>query len=330
MSEAEESRGRSSRRGWTAGFLLGAVAGLVLGLAVGPTGAALLGFKFPYLRLSLGDTPAAGPASEPGPAQPALAKAPVAAKTAPVQVASVKPQPLAIPDGRVLNIGVFGDSMADGLWAALYRDLRKSGSVEVLRLARNSTGLTRYDYVNVQSQTQQQLADHHIDVAVIMFGTNDGQGIIDGGKVYPFATPEWRQTYSARIEALVGLLRQQGATVYWVGLPRMEREDFDRRTSLLNQIFQERTSALGVPFISTVPASVDGQGRYNAYLAGPGDEHPRLMRAPDGIHMTMAGYLRIAGPVVSRIQGDLAAASQSQLAAKLPPLTGPVETAARP
>jgi hypothetical protein len=332
VSEAEGSRGGFfKRRGWTAGLVVGGIAGLVLGLAIGPSGAALLGFKFPYLRLSLGDA-AGAPAAALSPVQTAAAKpvAPVAAKAVAAQL-TAKLQPLALADGRVLTIGVFGDSMADGLWAALYRDLRKEGSVEVLRLARNSTGLARYDYVDIQAQTQAQLAEHHVDVAVVMFGTNDGQGIIDNGKVYPFATPDWRKTYGGRMEALVGLLRQQGATVYWVGLPRMERQEFDRRATLLNQLFEERATALGVPFISTVPVSVDAQGRYDAYLAGPGDARPRLMRAPDGIHMTMAGYLRLAGPVVSRIQGDLAAPPATQVAVKAPPApSGPVEMADRP
>jgi hypothetical protein len=331
VSEAEASSGRSARRGWIAGFLAGALAGLALGLAVGPTGAALLGFKFPYLRLSLGDASAGGPASAPGPVQAAAARPspqPAATHAQPL-LATAKLQPLALPDGRVLTIGVFGDSMADGLWSAIYRDLHKQGTVDVLRLARNSTGLTRYDYVDVQAQTQGQLAEHHVDIAVIMFGTNDGQGIIDNGKVYPFATPDWRRTYAARIEALVGLLRQQGAVVYWVGLPRMERADFDRRTTLLNQIFEERATALGVPFISTVPVSVDPQGRYGAYLADPGDSRPRLMRAPDGIHMTMAGYLRLAGPVVQRIQGDFTAPPQLAVRTPVTP-TGPVEAVEQP
>jgi hypothetical protein len=334
VSEAEASRwGFFKRRTWTAGFVAGSLAGLVLGLAVGPTGAALLGFKFPYLKLSLGDSSAA-PAAAPAQAaamKPAPAPLPVRAPAQVQLAAAAKPQPFAVPDGRVLTIGVFGDSMADGLWSALYRDLRKQGAVEVLRLARNSTGLTRYDYVDVQAQTEQQLAEHHVDVAVVMFGTNDGQGIIDNGKVYPFATPDWRRTYAQRMEALVNTLRQQGATVYWVGLPRMERQDFDRRATLLNQLFEERAQALGVPFISTVPVTVDAKGRYDAYLAEPGEPRPRLMRAPDGVHMTMAGYLRLAGPVVSRLQGDLTAPPATQIAVKAPPApTGPVEMADRP
>jgi len=320
VGKAEASRERASRLRWAAGFALGAAAGLGLGLAVGPTGAALLGFRFPYLKLSLGDAPAgaADPASAPQPL-PARAPAPAAPRGVPAAAARVvvqtAPQPLAIPAGRTLSIGVFGDSMADGLWAALYRDFRKSGSVDVLRLAQNSTGLTRYDYVNVQAQTRDQLAEHHVDIAVVLFGTNDGQGIVtDEGKVYAFGTPAWRQAYETRIDALIGLLRSQGAVVYWVGLPKMEKAEMDRRATLLNGIFQARMAALGAPFISTVAQTVDEQGQYDAYLAVPGEAHKRLMRAPDGVHMTMAGYGRLALPVAARIHDDLAARLQAAAA----------------
>jgi uncharacterized protein len=243
--------------------------------------------------------------------------------------------------------------MADGLWAALYRDFRKSDAVDVLRFAQNSTGLTRYDYVDVQTQTRDQLAGRHVDIAVVLFGTNDGQGIVtDDGKVYVFGTAAWRQAYENRIDALVGLLRSQGAVVYWVGLPKMEKADMDRRATLLNGIFQDRMAALGAPFIPTVTQTVDEQGRYDAYLAVPGEAHRRLMRAPDGVHMTMAGYGRLALPVAARIHDDLAAriqaaaapikaarqAARSQIAPgqAAPPrlpfaqIIGPVETAERP
>lgn len=337
MAEAGATPGRTLRRVLAGVFGLGALAGLLLGLAIGPTGAALIGFRLPYIRLALADdhpTPTKPNAHAPVPAVP-IADPDGAAPARPQPVSMVKirpdapPQQLTTPAGRPLAIGVFGDSMADGLWSALYRDLHKDGAVDVLRLARNSTGLTRYDYVDVQAQTQAQLAEHRVDVAVIMFGANDGQGIIDHGKVYAFGTPAWRSAYAARIDALVSLLRSQGAAVYWVGLPRMEKTQVDQRSAMLNGIYQERAAALGVPFIDTVPVTVDAQGRYDAYLAGPNDVHKRLMRAPDGIHMTMAGYLRLAGPVAERLRQDLASArpapAQSAAQAQAPtPASEPI------
>jgi hypothetical protein len=311
--------------------------GVVIGLVVGPFGAAALGYNLPYLRVSVPDsaeapsapaTPAA-PASDA--AKPALARradpkapTPVLASVTPVSMASAGPaQAIAAPQGKMLTIGVFGDSMGDGLWQGLYRHLHQAGQVDVVRFSRASTGLTRYDYVDIQAQTTTQLAQRHVDIAVVMFGTNDEQGILDHGKVYAFNTPAWQAAYGARIDALVALLRAQGAAVYWVGLPKMEKSGFDQRAGILNALLESRARALGVPFIPTVPVTVDETGQYDAYLATPGQAHRQLMRAHDGIHMTPAGYLRIAAPVAERIRRDLAASGVRQAVAASDPAHAP-------
>ncbi len=206
-------------------------------------------------------------------------------------------------------IGVFGDSLGDGLWAGLYHQLRDGKNYEVVRFSRAATGLARYDYVNVQERAAAQLADRHIDIAVVMVGANDEQGIIQDHQVFNFDTPRWREVYASRIDNLVGLLRHNGAAVYWVGLPKMRRSGFDQKAQILNSIYASRAAALGVPFVATVPVTVDGNGGYDDYLSVGG--HPQLMRAKDGVHMTMAGYLRIAAPVSGLIRTDVGHALQA-------------------
>jgi hypothetical protein len=244
-------------------------------------------------------------------AAPPPAAAPTPAP-APVAAGSTNPA-LAAKRGRVV-VGVYGDSMADGLWAGLYRDLRADASISVMKFSQPSTGLSRYDYVDLHAKTQRQLAEQPVDVAVIMVGTNDVQGITHEGRVHAFGSPGWRQVYSARIDALVGLLRARGAAVYWVGLPRMKRDSFDRNTGVLNAIYEQRMRALGVPFVPTRALTSDPRGAYDAYLAGAGGRR-QLMRANDGIHMSMAGYLRVADPVADRLRQDLARAQPGRAAA---------------
>jgi hypothetical protein len=206
---------------------------------------------------------------------------------------------------RPLTVGVFGDSLADGLWAGLYRQMRDGKHVDVVKFSQPATGLSRYDYVNVQQKTEGQLAKRHVDIAVILFGTNDQQGIVEDGKVRPFGSPEWRQAYGARIDALVALLRRQGATVYWVGLPKMRSDGFDRKAQLINGVYREHMAALGLRFIPTDGASEDTSGAYAAYLPVGAAGKMTLMRANDGVHMSMPGYLRIAAPVSSSIRADM-------------------------
>ncbi|MBX9460564.1 MAG: DUF459 domain-containing protein [Brevundimonas sp.] len=75
-----------------------------------------------------------------------------------------------------LRIGVFGDSMADGLYTGLYRDLRDEPTITVTRFSEVSTGLSRYDYVDIQAKTQRQIEATPVDVAVVLFGTNGRPG----------------------------------------------------------------------------------------------------------------------------------------------------------
>ncbi len=315
--------------------VLGRMSVFVIGLLVGAALGAFVGVagwdKVRTLLDPVAPEAYAKPAATPGKA----AKVSQAAKVAKVERVATAgihaAQEIPVTAGRPVVIGVFGDSMADGLWAGLYRQLRDGKSYEVVRYSQSSTGLTNYQYVDVQQKTVEQLADKHIDIAVVLFGANDEQGILSGGAVYAFGTEGWRAVYTQRLEALVALLRQHGAAVYWVGLPKMQRAEYDRKAGLLNEIYQEQARALGVSFIPTVPVTVGPDGGYDAYLSNSAAERPRLMRAKDGIHMTMAGYLRIAEPVSELIRSDVSrSAPPAALSPPVAPGGGAVTLAAAP
>jgi len=272
------------------------VVGVLAGLALTPDGRAWL--RNPTLML--GDKAAASAPPAPAPVAPSPVAAPAAAP-APAMV-RVTPLNARLAQGP-LRIGVFGDSMADGLYAGLYRDLQDQPNVSVTKFSQVSTGLSRYDYVNIQAKTQAQLDEHPVDVAVMLFGTNDAQGIDTGGVVHMFGTDGWKAAYGKRIDDLVALLRSRNVAVYWVGLPRMKRDTFDARMMLINGVVEARMRALGVPYIETVGLTSNGEGGYEAYLPTDGGRRV-LMRAGDGIHMSMAGYLRMSGPVAARLKRD--------------------------
>ncbi len=271
------------------------VVGVGIGLALTPDGRAWL--ARPTLMLGDAANASAGPA-------PAVETTPLAKGAAPTPSAPlVSPLRDKAAQGR-LRIGVFGDSMADGVWAALYRDLRGQPGVTVTQFSEVSTGLSRYDYVDIQAKTARQIAEEPIDAAVILFGTNDGQAIELDGVIHDFGSDGWKAAYARRVDDLVALLRGQGIAVYWVGLPEMKRAGFDARMNLINEVVSSRMAALGVPFLETESLTRDEAGEYDAYLTESGTGRRRLMRANDGIHMTMAGYIRIAQPVADRIRQD--------------------------
>jgi uncharacterized protein len=271
--------------------------GVVLGLLLTPDGRGWL--RHPTLMLG-----GSANASAVTPAEPAPVAVPQPAVATPTPApASITPISERFQQGR-LRVGVFGDSMGDGLYTALYRDLRGASGVTVTKFSEVSTGLSRYDYVDIQAKTERQLRESPVDVAVVLFGTNDAQGISLDGQVHDFGTPGWRVAYAKRVTDLVTLLRANDVAVYWVGLPRMKRASFDEKMTLINSVVEERMKALNVPYLPTVAVTSNSEGDYEAYLPEVGSDRRVLMRANDGIHMSMAGYLRLAAPVAERLKRD--------------------------
>ncbi len=268
------------------------VVGVLIGLALTPDGRGWL--RRPTLML--GGVASASASPEPiAPAPLPVGAAPLAPVMTPLAERAAQGQ---------LRIGVFGDSMADGLWTGLYREMRGQPGVTVTKFSEVSTGLSRYDYVDIQAKTARQIADQPVDVAVILFGTNDAQGISLDGDIHDFGTEGWKAAYAKRVDDLVAMLRAQNVAVYWVGLPTMKRASFDAKMTLINEVVSARMQALGVPYLETETITRNAEGEYDAYLPETGAGRRRLMRANDGIHMSMAGYLRITEPVAARLKRD--------------------------
>ncbi|MEO6216794.1 MAG: GDSL-type esterase/lipase family protein [Sphingomonas sp.] len=204
--------------------------------------------------------------------------------------------------GRV-RVGVFGDSFGDGVWWAMAHQLPSKAGFDVVKFSQPATGFTRYKSLNVETHAAEQLGTAPLDIAIISFGANDAQGIITpDGKYAKFMGPLWQQEVGGRIDRYVALMRSHHAMVYWVGLPRMGKESFDSEATAVNNFYAERVTKLGVPFIDTRPIASDAHGQFAAYLDDPKSGKRTLIRAPDGIHMTMAGYLRITHGLADRIR----------------------------
>ncbi|WP_081587088.1 GDSL-type esterase/lipase family protein [Sandarakinorhabdus sp. AAP62] len=265
----------------------GVAAGIAIGLAFAPQLQSLLGDGAPMAIA--GAAPAQAVDSD------GLPQAVAAAADVPAGLAR------AVAEQRPYRIGVFGDSFGDGLWAALYGQLPRREAFQVLRYSEQATGFTRYSQANLEERLAATLAEGPVDVAVISFGANDTQGIYVGGKVAPLLSSRWRTEIAARITRYIDLLRGQGASVVWVGLPVMRDARYQAQVQGLNAFYAELMAELGVPFIDTSRAAVDGNGRYASHLPGP-DGVPYLVRAGDGIHMSMKGYRLLTAALATRLR----------------------------
>jgi hypothetical protein len=274
----------------TAVLFCGVAAGIAIGIAFAP-----------QINGWLGDAPAAVGAALP-PAQGGL----------PAQVAGDAEVPAAlrraVAEKRSFRIGVFGDSFGDGLWAALYNQLPRREAFHVLRYAQQATGFTRYRQLDLEEKLAAQLAEGPVDVAVISFGANDIQGLFVGGKAAAFLSPAWQAEIGARITRYVKRLQDQGAEVFWVGLPLMRDKDFDAKVQALNAFHAGLMRELGVPFIDTRASAAGPDGAYASHLIDSKTGAPWLVRAGDGIHMSMKGYRLLTGDIATRVRAWGAAA----------------------
>jgi hypothetical protein len=217
---------------------------------------------------------------------------------------------MAVAQGRPIEIGVFGDSFGDGIWAGLYNNLRTREGFVVHQLAERSTGFTRYRSLNLLDDIRAKLDRQPVDIAVISFGANDTQGIFDQGHGNTYMSDGWQRIVTERVSAIVQLLRDRGVMVYWVGLPKMRDDHFDADIHAMNQFYATRMAALDVPYIETLPMTVDAGGQYAPYLpvdANRGGER-QMARTNDGIHMTIPGYVYIMRGLSDRIRVSVAQA----------------------
>jgi uncharacterized protein len=226
----------------------------------------------------------------------------------------------AVAEKRPFRIGVFGDSFGDGLWAALYNQLPRREAFQVLRYAEQATGFTRYRQKNLEEALAAQLAQGPVDVAVISFGANDVQGVFVGSKAEPLLSAAWQAEIGARITRYVQALQAQGASVVWVGLPVMRDGKYDAQVQGLNGFYARLMAELKVPFIDTRAVAADAEGRYASHLPGA-DGMPWLVRAGDGIHMSMKGYRLLTDALATRLRdwGKAARAGKPVTADLVPP-----------
>jgi hypothetical protein len=307
-------------------LLLDRTAVLFLGVAAG----AAIGYAFGTgneTKQAVSLAPEAAPVIAPRPIAPpppttATSPAPPAAKGVVAEPAEdAKPQVDPLPDSvktGQIHVGVFGDSFGDGVWSALYRLLPAKAGYKVDKYSQQSTGFTRYRRLDLESHDDQQIDGQPLNVAVIAFGANDAQGVCDGGHCGALMGSFWQKVISARVTSYVAMLRRHGATVYWVGLPVMRDTAFDADARAMDEFYRALMAQLGVPFIEIRPLTADDQGQYQAYYTDK-DGTPKLLRAGDGVHMSMNGYIRITGALAARIRTSVAAAKAGQDAAKSAP-----------
>jgi hypothetical protein len=213
--------------------------------------------------------------------------------------------------------------MADGLWGAMFRRLGKdkclAEKIKLIRKAKNGTGLTRLDQFNWVDEIGKIEDEYHPDLFVGSFGVNDRQGIVEKDKrAVAYPSPAFDARYTEIVEDVLRAETAQGASALILGLPIMMKEVANSDAQVKNKLFEAAVKAVGSDKVAYVQPWTSGANpeKYEPYL--PNAENSMvLMRAPDGVHFTSAGYDRVLDTFYPAILASLKARGQD-VAAECP------------
>jgi len=231
------------------------------------------------------------------------------------------------PTPTQLHVAFVGDSMADGLWGAMFRRLGKdkclAERIKLLRKARNGTGLTRLDQFNWVDEIGKIVEDFHPDLTVGSFGINDRQGIVEKDRravAYPSAAFDTR--YTELVADVVRAALAQGGSMMIIGLPVMMEADANADALAKNKIFETAIKEVGSDKATYVQPWTSGANPdvYKPYLPNARNRM-EMVRAPDGIHFTRAGYDMVMDAIFPSILASLKARGRD-LEAECPPNVG--------
>jgi uncharacterized protein len=198
-----------------------------------------------------------------------------------------------------VHIAFVGDSMADGLWGALFRRLGKdkclADRVKLIRKAKNGTGLARLDQYDWVAEVGAMAKEPSPDLFVGSFGINDRQAIVEPTKARTeFDAPDFDSRYQFFAEELIRNAIAGGASILITGLPVMLDPAANADAKNKNRLFASAVSDVGSPLATFVKpwSSRPGDDEYKPYLPNANNQIVQF-RANDGVHFTATGYDRV-------------------------------------
>lgn len=226
-----------------------------------------------------------------------------------VIVRAVTPNGTSAPNGHSQlryrsTVLVVGDSLGIDLGWGFTVAVDAQEHVAMVDDSVGSTGLVRSDYYSWPAHLRADISQTHPDIVETMFGTNDDQALVTSKGTYAPGTAAWNSVYASRVRQIAAIVRQSGALLVWVGLPRMGPQT-DLDTHVVSDLISLDRSVIeklpGAIFIDTWPTFTNSKGGYTPYVqVSPGVWE--LGHAPDGTHLTAAGATVIDAKVVSELR----------------------------
>lgn len=233
---------------------------------------------------------------------------------APTTVPAAAPAAVVRPELRTptseepLRVLMAGDSVLRDFSESVLRLTAGDARLAVTAHFEIATGLTRPDAYDWPSALVDDVGEVDPELVIVMFGGNDGQGIIepDGTVHQRVSDPGWAPEYARRVGDLMDQLRADGDTlVYWVLQPPMRDADFDARIDIIDDVYeQEAEDRPWIRIVDTAPLFGTADGSYADALPGA-DGSVADLRQGDGIHLSREGADLLATHVLGLIDDEL-------------------------
>jgi hypothetical protein len=210
------------------------------------------------------------------------------------------------PAGDTYRMQVYGDAFGEGLLGGLNDAFSSEARVQLQRRRRPLAGIMRPDLED--ELKAEEASKDTVHIAVVMLGYNDRWPFrISPKEIAQPGSPAWRAELGRRVDRLAKTLKKKGAAIYWVGLPVMRRPEVNEPAQAVNDVIREKAYLNGIKYIDITAHFADEAGNYTPYgpdVAG----QQRIVREPDGVLFTWAGYRKLAYFVEREIKRDLTSA----------------------
>jgi hypothetical protein len=197
-----------------------------------------------------------------------------------------------------LVVWVAGDSMIAETGSALVQAGERLRVMRFTVRVRDCSGLCRPDFFDWPALMKTDMARFRPDAVVVMFGGNDVQDIRGAGLEIGVFTDEWKAEYARRVGEAMDILSRGGSRVFWIAAPIMRDQELSREAGILNAIYAKEAQARdSVTYLDAYRLFAGPEGTYQERLpdaSGAG----RLVREPDGVHLTALGGERMAVEVL--------------------------------
>jgi len=202
-----------------------------------------------------------------------------------------------------LKVLLLGDSMMkEALSSMINASLANNNSIYTYTFASYASGLSRPDFFNWPLETEKLLAQYRFDLAICILGMNDAQDIEENGVKYFLNTENWTNIYQERADRFLNLISKNITKVYWLGVPIMRDDKYNKRMLRLNKIYSDVCKNYGNIKFFDVSQNLSDDGQYADYLKI--DDALVKIRLSDGKHVTYEGAKIITQDLIKNIRLD--------------------------